>query len=620
IKEGDDILTCDMVTMNLNNYKANIEKGALFIKEYNIYLNAASMERVSKIRYRMNDAIFTTCNGESPSWKFGSTHVDVTLDGYAKARNMTFYINNLPVFFFPYALYPTKVKRQSGFLIPSINSSGSEGFGISIPFFWAIKDSMDATFTFDLKTKRGVGEKLEYRYFLSKQSSGILQFQRFDEQSCFRQWRNEKRESFNELDGSPNRWCVWFTHSQELSESFFGRINFMEVSDRDYLKDFGNRHESALDHIRSSGFLTKLWDHSGLTVDAHYFEDMTADDDYVTQRLPGMKYYRLWEAIRILPFYFYLSTSFVNFEAEEGEKGQKFDFSPSLSLPCKVKQFVDITPYAGFRETVYNLCKSTQNSISREAFELGLKLSSTLEGVFDVAHSNIETIKHSIKPEITYQYIASTNQSDIPIFEQSDRLNEGSIISYRLVNRLLGKKKAGDVHGKEILQFNVGGEYFVNRDADRFSDLLFELETSVSDLLTIDIDSKLDLSAAHLSGLNILFMFKNKRDDSLELEYRYAADIPKDVYEDTGWDFQENGNKGIRFRMNVNVLDKVLLNFEGDQSLFESRDLDVSCGLEYRAQCWGVKLSFGRKYVKEENRNDNRFMVTVDLFGLGESR
>lgn len=70
----------------------------------------------------------------------------MTVDGYGTIRHGAFRVRDVPVFYVPYFLFPVKKTRQTGFLLPRLAySRDKNGLDISIPFFIALSDRMDAT-------------------------------------------------------------------------------------------------------------------------------------------------------------------------------------------------------------------------------------------------------------------------------------------------------------------------------------------------------------------------------------------------------------------------------------------------------------------------------------------
>jgi LPS-assembly protein len=70
----------------------------------------------------------------------------------------------VPMAYLPYFSTPDPtVKRKTGFLMPSITSSSTFGFGVETPFYWAIAPDYDATFSPRITSKQGVLLQAEFR-------------------------------------------------------------------------------------------------------------------------------------------------------------------------------------------------------------------------------------------------------------------------------------------------------------------------------------------------------------------------------------------------------------------------------------------------------------------------
>ena len=67
------------------------------------------------------------------------------------------------------------VKRQSGFLIPTLSSSNNLGNYLSVPYFYAISDNKDVTFTPRFYDKQKTLYQAEYRQ-ANKSSDLVMDF------------------------------------------------------------------------------------------------------------------------------------------------------------------------------------------------------------------------------------------------------------------------------------------------------------------------------------------------------------------------------------------------------------------------------------------------------------
>jgi LPS-assembly protein len=70
----------------------------------------------------------------------------------------------VPMAYLPYFSTPDPtVKRKTGFLMPSITSASTFGFGVETPFYWAIAPDYDATFSPRITSRQGVLFQGEFR-------------------------------------------------------------------------------------------------------------------------------------------------------------------------------------------------------------------------------------------------------------------------------------------------------------------------------------------------------------------------------------------------------------------------------------------------------------------------
>ena len=115
----------------------------------------------------INKGIFTTCKprDDCPPWTMQSKTIT-----HNKKKKIIEYesawlkLYDKPVFYFPKFFHPDPtVKRQSGFLIPSIATSTNSGNSLSIPYFSALADNKDFTFSPRIYFNNDILVQNEYR-------------------------------------------------------------------------------------------------------------------------------------------------------------------------------------------------------------------------------------------------------------------------------------------------------------------------------------------------------------------------------------------------------------------------------------------------------------------------
>jgi LPS-assembly protein len=74
----------------------------------------------------------------------------------------------VPMAYMPFFSTPDPtVKRKSGFLMPGYTSSTAFGFGVEVPYYWAIAPDYDATFSPRITSKQGLLMQAEFRQRLT---------------------------------------------------------------------------------------------------------------------------------------------------------------------------------------------------------------------------------------------------------------------------------------------------------------------------------------------------------------------------------------------------------------------------------------------------------------------
>src|SRR5437879_9455754 len=81
---------------------------------------------------------------------------------YFETAQLEFF--GVPLAYMPYFSTPDPtVKRKSGFLMPGFTSYTAFGYGVEVPFYWALAPDMDATFCPRITCKQGVLMQAEFR-------------------------------------------------------------------------------------------------------------------------------------------------------------------------------------------------------------------------------------------------------------------------------------------------------------------------------------------------------------------------------------------------------------------------------------------------------------------------
>ncbi|MFH1624650.1 MAG: LPS assembly protein LptD [Pseudomonadota bacterium] len=612
LTSGEDILKSDRIEINLDTQKGTVYDGELFFKRENFHLTGKRIEKLGEDSYRIIDGVFTTCDGPAPPWKFTGKDVNVTVEGYATVKHATFYIKDIPVLYVPYIIFPAKTKRQTGFLIPSLGYSNDGGTEVTIPFFLAISENMDATFSLDYRSERGVGEALKYRYIRSRDSFGDLYFYHMRETSSYRDWRKEQKGE--ELISGPDRWMLRYKHEENFDPSFFAKVDIAQVSDRDFLSDFGKvADDRSQEKLESTVFATKVWQRFNLNSEFRYTEDLEKEDKTTLQRLPRIEFSGSKQSLLGSPLFYGLTTSLDNLWREEGLTGQRIDIYPKMLYTFYTNYF-EVKPEIGVRETAYTLHEGEDKVHTREIYDFNLGLTTAFQRVFDVEGETVKRLKHSIKPEVTYTFIPNVDQEGLPEFDSDDRIARSNSVTYSLTSDLIGKVFEGidNSYYHKFVRLKLSQSYdFIEATGDlisstdshrHFFPVSGELDVYPNRYISLKLDGQYDTYESHFTTHNVLMGLKDERGDSLDFEYRNTRDQ----------------NEDINTKMKVKVSDSTDLNIENRYSKMNNLSLETIFGVDYRAQCWGARVTYSDRAIEDEDRREQRFMIMFSLTGLGK--
>ena len=186
-------------TLKTNLAYINTKTNRLFGKDVSVELNNKSFNKNNEPRLKgnsiINDSdtatitkgIFTTCKrrDDCPPWQLSAEKIEHDKKNKViNYKNALLKVYDLPVMYFPKFFHPDPtVKRQSGFLIPTINSSVNSSNYLNTPYFLAISKNKDATFSPRFYSDDKFLLQTEYRQ-VNQKSEHIADFSFFGEKNA----------------------------------------------------------------------------------------------------------------------------------------------------------------------------------------------------------------------------------------------------------------------------------------------------------------------------------------------------------------------------------------------------------------------------------------------------
>jgi len=677
LTEGEDILRCDRLELNIETKKGTIYQGKIFLKKKNFHVAGSKMEKLGESEYRVHDATVTTCDARLPYWMFTVKRLDVDIEGFGQGWWAGFRVLDIPVLYFPWAMFPVKRDRQSGFLFPEFSNSSKWGPEFRLPFYWNIAPNQDATFYAErIGDTRGRGwkEGAEYRYAWSTQAQGQISGNYiWDERGDQSAWWKERQDR--------SRWSIFAEHDQRFPHGYYFKTNINYVSDKNYTVDFPSDipeetriDATSLNQLESTISVGKNWEWGALETDAYYFRrlyfpdefadpnPLQADDNGITmQMLPQVNLSLYQNRLLETPIFYEMEAQGTNYWREELNnpatgfpipgardilRGGRVDLYPRVSIPLKPLDIVRLEPWIGYRETIYfDPTGKFDDVASREIYDAGASLATTFSRVFPLEWGKVRGLKHIIEPKMIYTYIPGVNQSDNPDFTgrinstvmQTDNpyFNHGidtitrqNTITWMLTNYLIGKEvgKDGEVSYPEYLYLKIYQGYnfsphlsLEGGHRQHLSNLAAEARIAPFTWLSGSMDLQYNPYLNVLDALNAGVRFADTRGDKLGVQYRFTRPFAVSLGAPAGVE-EVNAELGIRI---IKPLD---LYFDYRYNLRDKVRIETVYGLDYRHQCWEVSLrvhDINRQPDPAESSGYNselKVMVWITLTGLGKYR
>jgi hypothetical protein len=215
---------------------------------------------------------------------------------------------------------------------------------------------------------------------------------------------------------------------------------------------------------RSRVGVERIFDRGVLLATATWYQDFINPDRFTFQtppRIAAVTTHHLLDD-RVLV---HLQGEGVNFERDRGFEGQRLDVQPEVEVPWRWKHAFG-SVRGGFRETAYNLTDTSvplqvnvnpadpgskppsilptlDDQATREIFYLRGEAGTSLARVYPFERFGMTKLKHTIEPGLDYLYVprTDTRQAALPLFDDVDRINQRSVVTYGVTSRILARMR-----------------------------------------------------------------------------------------------------------------------------------------------------------------------------------
>ncbi len=591
--------------MNNNSFKINDEN------KPRIFANSMS---INNNKSKFNKSIFTLCdyrkNDKCPPWSIQAT--EMLHDNKKKTiyyDNAVIKVYDIPIFYFPYLSHPDpSIKRRSGLLTPSFSNSKNLGFGVSVPYFFAVNEDKNFTLTnriYSTENPLFIGE-----YHQALNDSHFL--------ADFGYTEGYKKINSKKKAGDKSHFFSKFIKNFKGNNDSENSLNiqFQNVSNDKYLKLY--KVKSKLidynsDTLESSLNFTHENDDIFLGINANIYE--TLKSDY------NDKYEYIFPEVT-LDKNLFIDEKLGKLDLQTNLKVHSYDTNKLTNFIVNDFDWTSRNFFTDFG--INNKIVSNVKNVNYETKNIDIYKDETTSELYGAVglrselnmQKKRENSDHFLTPKMLIRFAPGSMRKD----NKSSKLDPTKAFS---ISRL------DDINNFETgLTGTLGLDYKVKNNGQDF-------DFSVAQIINEKENKKMNSTTSLDEKLSDLVGSVNFKKDKINLKYNFALDQNyKNLnYNDVGtsmnfgpidFDFnylQEKKHIGTQdyFKTKVDYnADDSLISFETKRNLITNSAEFYNLSYEYINDCLRAGLVYRREFYNDselEAENSLMFKITLTPFG-----
>lgn len=525
--ENGSTITGERLEYNLTEGRGTAENTRLDAEHEGRRLQSVSekAELEGKNRYVLHNTKFNTCTPGDASWYISAGKIEADYaKGVGTAKNARLVFGGVPVLYAPWMDFPLNGNRKSGLLVPTL-SVGSDGTELELPYYFNLAPNYDATVAPGIITGRGAKLSGEFRYLTPKMGGQVSAT-----------WMpNDERSEYN------NRSQVMVQHQQTFTPSLSGGIDFNQVSDNDYYRDFYGASDIAANvNLNRQIWLNHNMNLFGGSLDSYATVQKPQtlaniygykDEPYSLMPRLSTRWQRNFGDVQANIF-----GQFTRFEHDDKQAGNRLVVYPSISWDMH-NDWGFIKPKVGVHFTQYDLDSFGNlpgRSVSRTLPILNIDAGMTFERPTSLwGRDYVQTLE----PRLFYNYIPTKSQNDLPNFDTSqnsfsyeqlfrenlysgnDRINSANSLTTAVQTRFLNKET-----GAERFRAGIGQKFYFTTDTVNFEGNVEENKRNRSDWIAFGNGQITDTVSAHAI---VHYNQNQERFDNIDTGVRYNPEAGK---------------------------------------------------------------------------------------------
>lgn len=545
----------------------------------------------------VNKASVSSCNVDNPDWNidfskgiFNSQTKDLTL------KNMVLKFKGVPVFYMPYLRINTDDSRKTGFLVPKIAIKSKEVIFYEQPFFLDINHRMDLEFRPQIRTNRGYGVYVNFRFVDSPYSNGYFVTGYFKE---FAKYVRRENLEYNQHYGFNFHYerDKIFNENNENQEGLY--IDFLKLNDVDFLNlsTFLDNSDDAIITSKANYFYSNNKDYYGINI--KYYQDTSKiNQDDTLQELPNLHYHRFYDTLFDDYISYRFDAQYNNYYRKEGSTLNRI----SVKTPIEFKK--------SFFKDYFNL-------VLKEELDFKINL-------YDKYYKKND-------------FIANTNSSVsiyTNLFKQYDEYLHNINFGISAIARTGKQEEENEfyvVDNYDRLSFNVELAQLLYKGKDKKLKHIVTLKTKKSkfDLLNNQIKYYINpnLSLSNTTEysfsdkkINSFFVEGNYKVDELKLGLGYFYNKKENIIDNEKYDRFISSKINYEFMPYTSLYSKAWYNLNSNK--FDT----YSLGVIFKKKCINYTIEY-KEYIDSkltqkgiESRKDRGIYLKFNLYPIGGAK
>lgn len=333
IKDSAYTVLSEYAIFDMANKKI-FSKPFFFLEHENNVWISARESKGKEDRFELHESLVSSCDPTDPDWKLAFSSGNYNdKSKWINLYNVRLYAGDVPILYSPYIGFSTSKERKSGLLIPEFGISNKEGFVYIQPIYIAIDPQWDLEFDPQVRTKRGKGLYITYRFVDTPYSNGYFKTGLFKEKESYVKSEDLKNDKHKGYEIFYQREALFTNYNEEDKRDGL-YLDFKYLNDIDYLnlqKEGSNEDFDSIITSRLNYYYNKYDHYIGFY--SKYFIDTTkVDNDSTLQILPKLQYHKYNNSLFLNNLLYSIDYKFTNYYRENGTEATQHE----LNIPVGI--------------------------------------------------------------------------------------------------------------------------------------------------------------------------------------------------------------------------------------------------------------------------------------------